>query len=116
MAGKRYPHCEHSPKSCGRLREAIREETARSTQWKEPEEVFTRVNQRARGWIGYFHHANSSRVFDKMQWQVRERMRRWLWKKHAKTKAQYGRDYCDERLHEHYGLIRFPLKTKWRHS
>lgn len=116
MAGKRYPHCEPSPKSCGKLRDAIREETARSTQWKEPEEVFARVNQRTRGWIGYFHYANSSRVFGKMQWQMRERMRRWLWKKHAKTKAQYGQDYCDERLHKQYGLIRFPLKTKWRHS
>jgi len=94
---------------------AIREETARSTQWKEPEEVFARVNQRVRGWIGYFHYANSSRVFGKMQWQMRERMRRWLWKKHAKTKAQYGRHYSDERLHVQHGLMRFPLKTKWRH-
>jgi RNA-directed DNA polymerase len=112
-AGKRYPHCEPSPESCGKLRAAIREETARSTQWKQPEEVFARVNQRVRGWIGYFHHANSTRVFTKMQWQVRQRMRHWLWKKHAKTKAQYGRHYCDERLHGHYGLIRFPLHAKW---
>jgi group II intron reverse transcriptase/maturase len=89
-SGRHYPHCEPSPKSCGKLREAIREETARSTMWKEPEEVIARVNRRVRGWIGYFHYANSSRVLDKMQWQMRERMRRWLWKKHAKTQAQYG--------------------------
>jgi hypothetical protein len=60
--------------------------------WKEPEEVIARINVRMRGWIGYFHYANSPRVFDKMQWQMRERVRRWMWKKHAKTQAQYGED------------------------
>jgi hypothetical protein len=30
-SGRRYPHCEPSPKSCGKLRETVREETARST-------------------------------------------------------------------------------------
>ena len=57
-SGRSYPHCEPSPKSCGKLREAIREETDRSTFWKEPEEVFARVNRRVKGWIGYFHYSN----------------------------------------------------------
>ena len=116
VSGKSYPHCEPSPKSCGNLREAIREETTRSTQWKEPEEVIARVNVRVRGWIGYFHHANSSRVFNKMQWQLEERIRRWLWKKHAKTEEHYGEAYSNERLHDHYGLINFPMHTKWQNS
>lgn len=111
-SGRSYPHCEPSPKSCGKLREAIREETARSTQWKEPEEVMARVNRRVRGWIAYFHYANSGAVFSKMQWQIRARIRRWLWKKHAKSQAQYGKAYNNERLHNHYGLIRFPMHPK----
>ncbi len=115
-SGRSYPHCEPSPKSCGKLREAIREETTRSTQWKEPEEVIACVNRRVRGWIGYFHYANSSHVFNKMQRQIRERVRRWLWKKHAQAKAHYGKTYCDARLHDHYGLIRFPMHTKWQDS
>jgi group II intron reverse transcriptase/maturase len=115
-SGRSYPHCEPSAKSCGKLREAIREETTRSTLWKEPEEVVTRINRRVRGWIGYFHYANSGRVFVKMQGQLRERMRRWLWKKHAKTKAQYGEAYSNERLHDQYGLIRFPMHTQWQNS
>ena len=116
QSGRRYPHCEPSSKSCGKLREVIREETSRSTLWKEPEEVFARVNQKVKGWIGYFHYANSARVFSTVQQHTRERMRRWLWKKHAKTKAHYGKAYCDERLHEHYGLVRFPMQTKWQTS
>lgn len=115
-SGKSYPHCEPSPKSCAKLRAAIREETTRSTTWKDPEEVIVRVNRRARGWIGYFHYANSARKFDMMQWQMRERMRRWLWQKHAKTKAHYAAAYSNERLHDHYGLIRFPMQTTWQAS
>lgn len=115
-SGRSFPLCEPSPKSCGKLRDAIREETARSTMWKDPEEVIARVNVRVRGWIGYFHYANSAEVFGKMQWQMRERVRRWLWKKHAKTQAQYGNAYSDERLHDHYGLVNFPMHTKWQTS
>ena len=113
---KQYPHCEPSPKSCGNYREAIREETSRSTFWKAPDQVVARINRRARGWIGYFHYANSSKVFGNMQWYTRERVRRWLWKKHGKSKAHFGQAYDNARLHEHYGLIRFPLQTQWQHS
>ena len=113
-SGKSYPHCEPSAKSCNKLREAIREQTGRDTLWKSSEEVFAAVNRRLRGWIGYFHYANSTRVFDKMQWNVREKLRRWLWKKHARTEALYGPAYSDESLHDHYGLIRFPMATKWQ--
>jgi group II intron reverse transcriptase/maturase len=113
-SGKSYPHCEPSAKSCNKLREAIREQTGRDTLWKSPKEVFAAVNRRLRGWIGYFHYANSTRVFGKMQWSTRERLRRWLWKKYAKTQARYGLAYSDESLHDHYGLIRFPMHTKWQ--
>jgi RNA-directed DNA polymerase len=113
-SGKSYPHCEPSAKSCNKLREAIREQTGRDTLWKSPKEVFAAVNRRLRGWIGYFHYANSTRVFGKMQWSTRERLRRWLWKKHAKTQARYGSTYSDESLHDHYGLMRFPMRTKWQ--
>ena len=84
--------------------------------WKEPEEVIARVNRRVRGGRIYFRYANSVRVFNNMQWQLRERMKRWLWKKQAQTKAHYGKAYSDERLHNHYGLVSFPLRTKWQNS
>jgi RNA-directed DNA polymerase len=113
-SGKSYPHCEPSAKSCNKLREAIREQTSHDTLWKSPKEVFAAVNRRLRGWIGYFHFANSTRVFDQMQWSTRERLRRWLWKKHAKRQARYGPTYSDESLHDHYGLIRFPMHGKWQ--
>jgi hypothetical protein len=47
------------------------------------------------------------------EWSTRERLRRWLWKKHARQ-ARYGPTYSYERLHDQYGLIRFPMYTKWQ--
>jgi len=82
--------------------------------WKKPEAVIARVNQRVRGWIGYFHHAQSAPVFRHEQRQMRERLRRWLWKKHGKMQAHYGAACRDAHLHEHYGLIRFPMPSQWQ--
>jgi RNA-directed DNA polymerase len=113
--GKPYPHCEPSPGSCQKIRESIREETSWQTQWKQEEEVFQTVNRRLRGWINYFHYANSGQVFTKMEWQMRERMRRWLWKRHNQKYARYGARYSDQELHERHGLIRFPTSNApWR--
>lgn len=114
--GKYYPHIEPSPKSCKKMREAIREETARCTLWKEPAEVFERVNRRVRGWSNYFHYGNSTKSFSKMQHYTQHRMRRWLWKKHGKTHGQYTQAYSKERLHNHYNLYNLPLYAAWKHS
>ena len=115
-SGKYYPHTEPSPKSCNKLREAIRQETTRSTLWKEPEQVFEQVNQRVRGWSQYFHYRNSTIVFAKMQRYVESRMRLWLWKKHGSKGSKYTKHYINETLHERYGLVNLPLYAAWKHS
>lgn len=114
--GKYYPHMEPSPKSCKKIREAIRQETARCTLWKEPAEVFARVNQRVRGWSNYFHYGNSTQAFSKMQCYTQDQMRRWLWKKHGKRHGQYTQAYSNERLHNDYNLYNLPLYAAWKHS
>ena len=53
-SGRKYPHCEPSAKSAHKLRNAVREKTARDTLWKQPEEVIRRINQRMRGGAGTF--------------------------------------------------------------
>jgi serine/threonine protein kinase len=74
--GRKYPHCEPSAKSYQKLRDAIREETMRGTLWKAPAEVIQRINQRMRGWAGYFHYGQSARVFGKLQWYAEDRVGR----------------------------------------
>ena len=107
-SGRKYPHCEPSAKSAHKLREAVREETARDTLWKQPEEVIRRINQRMRGWAGYFHYGNSTRVLAKLQWYVEARVGRWLWQKHAKIRGRYAPEHTREQLRERYGLYRMP--------
>ena len=38
----------------------------------------------------------------KLNWHVRDRLRRWLWR------------YPDERLHGHYGLWPLPPRAAWK--
>ena len=107
-SGRQYPHCEPSAKSAHKLREAVREETARDTFWNQPEEVMRRINQRMRGWAGYFHYVNSTRVLAKLQWYVEARVGRWLWKKHAKIRGRFAPEHTREQLTERHGLYRMP--------
>ena len=113
--GKFYYHREPSPKACAKIRESIRQETRRNVFNKDTKVVFGKVNQRLRGWVEYYHFGNSTRVFAKMQYHVNEQMRRWLWKRHKKKHGRYSY-YPDERLHQHYGLIKLPLYAAWKHS
>lgn len=113
--GKNYYHTEPSPKACAKMREAIREETRRNALNKDAKAVFGKVNQRLRGWAEYYHYGNSTRVFSKMQNHVNEQMRRWLWKKHNKKHGRYSH-YQDERLYNHYGIIKLPLYEAWKYS
>ena len=111
-----YVHIEPSPKKLNEVRQAVREETTCSTLWKEPKVVFARVNQRVRGWSEYFHYGSSTKAFGDIQGYVQNRMRRWLWRKHNRTRGHYTKSYDNDVLHEHYGLLKLPLYASWKHS
>ena len=77
-------------------------------------EVMTGMNRLLRGWSGYFHYRHSSRVMGKLNWQVRDRVKRWLWRKHGKKRALWS-DYPAEQLQAQYGLWSLPEKAAWKH-
>jgi len=107
--GQWYVHVEASPRSQQRLREAVRAKLNHWTLGGRIPEVMTGLNRLLRGWSGYFHYRNSSRVMAKLNWQVRNRVRRWLWRKHSCTRGLW-KAYPDARLHGQYGL--WPLPTR----
>ena len=76
-------------------------------------EVMAGLNRLLRGWSGYFHYRHSSRVMGKLNWQVRERVRRWLWRKHRCRRGRWTA-YPDERLHGQYGLWPLPEWVAWQ--
>ena len=111
--GRAYPHVEPASGSCAALRGRLREILNHRTEWRTTAEVVGEVNAVVRGWSGYFHYGNSVRVFGKTQHWVRNRLRRWLWRKHACTRTLHGY-YTNDLLHDHYGLWRMPHVAAWR--
>jgi len=111
-SGRHYPHVEPHPKSQRKLRDKLREKLNHWTQWRSADEVIPEVNRLLKGWGGYFHYANSTRVFDRMNQYVGNRLQRWLWRKHGCAKALWA-TYPREVLQERYGLYRLPTRAAW---
>lgn len=112
-SGRWYPHVEPSVKSQQRFREVVREHLNHWTLHRRIPEAVADLNRSVRGWSGYFHYGHSSRVFGKLRWWMRERMRRWLWRKHHCTRTLWS-DYPDSLLHGRYGLWELPRKVSWK--
>ena len=110
-----YAHVEGSPRSQQRLRQAVRMKLNHWTLGEPTADVMSRLNRLLRGWAGYFHYRQSSRVMGKLNWQVRDRLRRWLWRKHGRTRALWS-DYPDEQLVQTYGLWSLPEWVRWKQS
>jgi RNA-directed DNA polymerase len=111
-SGRNYPHVEPHPKSQMKLRDKLREKLNHWTQWRTAAEVIPEVNRLLKGWGGYFHYGNSTRVFDRMNQYAAMRVQRWLWRKHGCTKALWGTN-PREVLKERYGLYRLPTWAAW---
>jgi group II intron reverse transcriptase/maturase len=112
--GRWYPHVEPSVKSAARLRQALREKLNHWTLGERTPEVITALNRFLRGWSGYFHYRNSTRVMSKLLRYTRDRLRRWLWRKHGRKRGLW-KDYPDRSLHERYGLWALPIHAAWKH-
>lgn len=113
LSGYWYAHIEPSAKSQQRLREAVRGQLNHWTLHRRTPETVSDLNRMLRGWSGYFHYRQSSRAFGKLNEWVRDRLRRWLWRKHNCTRALWS-DYSKELLYDRYGLWRLPIRVSWK--
>jgi len=112
-SGRWYPHIEPSAKSRQRLRDKVRDQLNHWTLHRRIPEAVEDLNKLLRGWSGYFHYRQSTRVFSKTQDWVQDRLRRWLWRKHNCTTALWS-DYPKGLLHDRYGLWRLPMRVSWK--
>jgi len=112
-SGRWYAHVEASPRSQQKLREAVRAKLNHWSLWKRIDDAMAEINRLLRGWSSYFHFGHSSRVMGKLNWQVRERVRRWLWRKHGQKRGLYS-GYPDQRLRGQYGLWSLPTQAAWK--
>ena len=83
---RRYLHVEPSQKSRQALREALGGILNHWTIGRPIREVVRETNQVLRGWAGYFHYRNGTSVMRGMNRYSRNRLRRWIWRKHACTR------------------------------
>jgi len=111
-SGRNYPHIEPHPKSQSKLREKLREKLNHWTLWRSAEEVIPEVNRMLKGWGGYFHYANSTRVFDRLNQYAANRLQRWLWRKHGCQQALWATN-PREVLRGRRGLYRLPTRAAW---
>lgn len=111
-SGRNYPHVEPHPKSQSKLRNKLREKLNHWTLWRAADEVIPEVNRLLKGWGGYFHYANSTRVFDRMNQYAANRLQRWLWRKGGCQQAQWATN-PREVLRERHGLYRLPTRAAW---
>ena len=113
LKGRPYLHVEPSQKSRQALRDNLGSILNHWTRWKTIDSVVKEANRVLRGWAGYFHYRNSSSVMNGLQRHSREKLRRWLWRKHKCKRGLWN--FCpDEQLHTHYGLYALPTQAAWK--
>ena len=114
-SGRSYPHVAPHPKSQMKLRDKLREKLNHWTLWRAAEEVIPEVNRLLKGWGGYFHYGNSTRVFDRLNQDAAQRLQRWLWRKQGCQQALWATN-PQAVLRERYGLYRLPTRAAWKRA
>jgi group II intron reverse transcriptase/maturase len=115
QSGRHYPHLEPHPKSQAKLRDKIQETLNHWTLWRAADEVIPELNRLLQGWGGYFHYGHSTRVFDRMNQFVVNRVQRWLWRKGGCARNLWTTTPRAV-LQERWGLYRLPTWAAWKRA
>jgi len=113
--GKSYPHVCPAPKSLAKIKERIKQKTARRLTPVPLADVVRNVNASLRGWVGYFHYRNSSKVLDKVKTHAEERLRTHLMRRHKiKDRGAALERFPRQTLYANYGLYKVPATAGWK--
>jgi group II intron reverse transcriptase/maturase len=105
--GYRYIGQRPSRKKVTAVCRQISEWTGGQWCWLNAKEQVDRINRMLVGWANYFCQGPVNQAYRRVNEHARERLRRWLCKKHKGRGQGYTR-YPDAYLHEELGLI--PLR------
>ncbi len=116
-SGKLYPHVQPSKKAIQSIKSRVTELTTRARTIMPLEWIVNEVNATVRGWVGYFHYRNSSKMLTHVRGHVEERLRTHLRKRHKvrDRKAGYVK-FRNRTLYEKYGLYRMPTSAGWTNA
>jgi group II intron reverse transcriptase/maturase len=108
--GHAYIGTRPSKKSIKRMVASISEVTDRRMGLLDAEEVVGRLNRKLTGWANYFCLGPVSPAYHLLDEHVRQRLRRWLCKKHKVAGTGTSR-FPDQFLYEKLGLVRMAPRT-----
>jgi group II intron reverse transcriptase/maturase len=110
--GKLYPHTEPSKKALKHIRSEIKQLTTERYSATPTEVVIRRVNEVARGWVGYFRYGNCTKAMSSLRYYLGYRMRIYMRRKHHYHSLGYG-TYPDRYYFDSLGLYEVPTKAPW---
>jgi len=110
--GKMYPHIEPSPKALKHVRAEIKQLTTERFSATPTEVVIRRVNEVARGWVGYFRYGNCTKAMLSLRYYLGYRMRIYLRRKHHYHSLGY-KAYPNRYYYDSLGLYEVPTKAPW---
>lgn len=114
-SGRLYPHVEPSKRSIQRVRDRVKHLTDRRRTVIPLADVVDEVNRTLRGWSGYFHYRNCSRVFSGVKMHAEQRMRTHLRRRHKlQSRAQAYQRFPGRMIYDRYGLFKLPTTAGWR--
>ena len=109
--GRAYLGTVPAKKRVIRICQAISNETSKSKAPLDHGTVVTKLNHMMNGWANYFCLGPVSKAYHALDQHACKRLRQWLCAKHKVSGAASGK-FSDERLHEHFGLVRLPERTR----
>jgi len=110
--GKIYPHTEPSKKALKRIRSEIKQLTTERYSATPTEVVIRRVNEVARGLVGYFRFGNCTKTMSALKGYLVYRMRIYLRRKHHYRSFGY-KAYPDRYYYDSLGLYEVSTKAPW---
>jgi RNA-directed DNA polymerase len=110
--GKTYPHIEPSKKALKHIRSEIKRLTNEQYSAIPTEDVIRRVNEVARGWVGYFRFGNCTKTLSAFKQYLVYRIRIYLRRKHHDHSSGY-KAYPDRYYYDSLGLYEVPTKAPW---
>jgi RNA-directed DNA polymerase len=110
--GKMYTHTEPSNKALKHIRAEIKQLTTERYSATPTEVVIRRVNEVARGWVGYFRYGNCTKAMSSLRYYLGYRMRIYLRRKHHYHSLGY-KVYPDRYYYDSLGLYEVPTKAPW---
>lgn len=108
--GHAYIGTRPSSKSIKRMVVSISEVTDRRMTWLEAEAIVSRLNRKLTGWANYFCLGPVSPAYHTLDEHARQRLRRWLCRKH-KVRGRGGKRFPDEYLLKDLGLVHLAPRT-----